>query len=101
MGHPVLRHIRSPLGTFSTPDTRFDHVHIDLVGPLHPSDSNTCLCTCIDHFTRWLVAITIPDQAAEMEAQAFISHWATVFSAPSTITRDWGHQFESALLQAL
>ncbi len=29
----VHRHTRSSPGTFSTPDARFDHVHIDLVGP--------------------------------------------------------------------
>ena len=27
------KHIRAPLGSFSTPDARFRHVHIDLVGP--------------------------------------------------------------------
>ena len=27
----VHKHIRAPLGTFSTPDARFSHVHIDLV----------------------------------------------------------------------
>ena len=26
-------HTVAPLGTFSTPDTRFDHIHLDFVGP--------------------------------------------------------------------
>ena len=29
----VHRHVATPLGTFATPDARFDHIHIDLVGP--------------------------------------------------------------------
>ena len=33
----VHRHVKSPLGTFASPDARFEHVHIDLVGPLPPS----------------------------------------------------------------
>ena len=30
----VTHHIVTPLSVFNTPDARFDHVHIDLVGPL-------------------------------------------------------------------
>jgi len=33
----VHRHTVTPLGTFATPDARFDNVHIDIVGPLPPS----------------------------------------------------------------
>ena len=33
----VTRHTVTPLGTFNTPDARFDHIHIDLVGPLPTS----------------------------------------------------------------
>eukprot|EP00794_Sanderia_malayensis_P005073 gene5073-biopygen4132 len=34
----IQRHTVSPLGTFAAPDARFDHVHIDIVGPLPPSN---------------------------------------------------------------
>lgn len=30
----VIRHVVSPIGQFATPSTRFEHVHIDLVGLL-------------------------------------------------------------------
>lgn len=30
----VQRHTVTPLSSFSTPDSRFDHIHIDIVGPL-------------------------------------------------------------------
>ncbi|GBL99759.1 hypothetical protein AVEN_249783-1 [Araneus ventricosus] len=33
----IQRHTASPLGTYPAPRQRFDHVHIDLVGPLPPS----------------------------------------------------------------
>ena len=48
--------IVTPLSTFPTPDERFDHVHIDIVGPLSVSQDNSYVLTCIDHFTRWPVA---------------------------------------------
>ena len=49
----INRHTITPLGTLMTPDAHFDHVHIDIVGPLPPSNEHTYLLTCIDRFTRW------------------------------------------------
>ncbi|KRY45214.1 Pro-Pol polyprotein [Trichinella britovi] len=33
----VHRHTKTPLEIFTVPDRRFDHVHVDIVGPLPPS----------------------------------------------------------------
>ncbi len=60
----VHRYPRAPPGTFSTPDARFDHVHVDIVGPMPPS--YTYLLTCVDRFTRWLEAVLIQNIAAHL-----------------------------------
>ena len=97
----VTRHTFSPIGTFPSTDTRYDHIHIHLVGPLPPSNGCKYLLTCIDRYNHWTEAIPISDATAETVAQAFVSRWIAVFGVPSTITTDRGAQFESALFRSL
>ena len=96
----IHRHTTAPLATFVTPDARFDRVHVDLVGPLPPSNGCVYLLTCVDCFTRWPEAIPIPESTAETVARAFIQTWISRFGVPSTVTTDRGHQFESHLWRA-
>jgi hypothetical protein len=55
----VHRHVRAPLAKYDPPTTRFDHVNVDLVGPLPPSRGYTYLFTMVDRFTRWPEAIPL------------------------------------------
>nr|VZI03769.1 unnamed protein product [Spirometra erinaceieuropaei] len=97
----VQRHNKSPSGTFTSPDARFNHVHLDVVGPLPPSNGYTHLLTCVGRYTRWPEAIPLPNVQAETIVKAFVSRWVAVFGAPSMFTTDRGAQFESALFQTL
>ncbi|GFT83405.1 transposon Tf2-8 polyprotein [Trichonephila clavipes] len=49
----IHRHTRSPLSSFQEPSQRFDHVHLDLIGPLPPSNGYTYCLTMIDRFSKW------------------------------------------------
>ena len=97
----VHQHTKTPPGTFSQPDARFSHVHVDLVGPLPASNGFAYLLTAIDRFTRWPVAVPIKDTSAETVARAFVDNWVANFGAPAVITTDRGAQFQSLLFHNL
>ena len=50
---------RSPLSKYNEPLLHFDHVNVDLVGPLPPSKDFTNLFTVVDGVTRWPEAIPL------------------------------------------
>lgn len=97
----VSRHIHlRPVG-ITVPDTRFEHIHIDIVGPLPPSRNYRYLLTMIDRFTRWPEAVPLEDVSAATVVKAFFFGWIARFGAPRLITTDQGSQFEAQLFDAL
>ena len=93
----VHRHSHVPFQPFETPDERFSHVHLDIVGPLPDSHGYRYLVTAVDRFTRWPMAFPVQDIKADTVAQALITGWIQLFGVPETLTTDRGRQFESAL----
>ncbi|GBM99469.1 Retrovirus-related Pol polyprotein from transposon 412, partial [Araneus ventricosus] len=93
----IQRHTKTPLGTFSLPDARFTHIHIDIVGPLPPSESQNYLLTIIDRFPKWPEAIPIPDMRAKTICRAIFDTWISRFGCPSVVTSDQGSQLRSSM----
>lgn len=96
----VNRHTVTPLVQFPA-SGRFEHIHMDIVGPLTPSEGYRYLVTIIDRCTRWPEAIPVSDISAETTARVLYDNWIARFGCPLRITTDQGRQFESALFEKL
>ena len=97
----IQTHVKAPLQTFAPTSHRFEHVHIDLVGPLPESQGYKYLLTIIDRFTRWPEAVPIKDIETITVAKAFNQNWVARFGVPRRMTSDRGSQFTSDVWKAM
>jgi Integrase core domain len=97
----VHTHISPPSQPIPIPSRYFSHIHIDIVGPLPPSQGHTHIFNMIDHTTRWLEAIPLLSTSSKSCAEALISSWISRFGIPHTIKSDRGSQFTSSIWHSL
>lgn len=96
----ITRHTKSLIGDIPS-TARFHTIHIDLVGPLPPSNGFRYLVTMIDRFTNWVEVVPVADMHTETVAFAFINGWISRFGVPRFLISDRGTQFESSLWSAV
>ena len=94
-------HTKGPLIHRLPPTSRFQSIHVDLVGPLPVSNGMTYIFTIVDRFTRWPDALPLPNSVTSTCASALLLHWVARFGVPDEITSDRGPQFTSLLWQEL
>lgn len=97
----INRHTKSSFGEFQLPSERFSDVHIDLIGPLPPSNGNIYCLTCIDRYSNWMEVIPLQNMLADTVARAFYSNWISRFGTPCRLVTDRGSQFGSEVFQTL
>jgi len=95
----ITRHVAAPVGTFTAPSRKFEHIHLDII--VMPSEEKRYCLTCVDSFTRWSKTLPIGDQEAEAVARAFYEGLICRFGISLRVTTDQGRQFESHLFRQL
>ena len=93
----------TPLATGMLSASRPNHlVATDIMGPCPlTARGNSYIITFIDVFTKFAVAIALPDSKATTIAQAFLTNWVAIFDAPAAILSDNGTQYKSALFEEM
>lgn len=90
------KHQIVPVSRINVPANRFEHIHLDLVGPLPlTEDGHLYLLTIIDRYSRFFQAIPIKSKTAKESWSAFARGWIQYFGLPKTITMDRGSNFKS------
>jgi transposase InsO family protein len=97
----VTTHIKAPLEEYTPTSGRCAHVNINLVGPMALSNGFMYVLTAVDRFTRWPIAILIPDKAATTVARAFLLGWVANFGMPTDVSSDRGTELTNQLWRDL
>lgn len=97
----VSRHVVPIPEKISAPDGRFQHIHVDIIGPMPISRGYAYCVTVVDRFSRWPEAFPVKNIEALTIAEAIYSGWISRYGSPKIITTDRGAQFESTLFAAL
>ena len=82
--------------------TPFEVVAADIFGPLKPTErGNLYILVIIDHHTRWVELVPMPDPTAEIVAQAIFEQWISRWGVMRALLTDNGRQFTARLLRQL
>jgi hypothetical protein len=97
----IHRHFQVCPKPIPVPQRRFAHIHINLLGPLTPSNGFNHILTGIDRTSRWMEALPLANTATADVATALFSGWICRLSVPAIITSDRGAQFTSNVWNSL
>ena len=97
----VDKHTKAPIQEFKIPPGRFAHIHVDIVGPLPTFEGFKYIFTAIDRWTRFPIAVPMPDSTTENCIKVFLNSWVSYFGVPEQLVTDRGTQFTSHLWRDL
>ena len=91
----VGRHTKPPVESIAVPAHRFQHVHVDIVGPFPEDRGMKYMLMMIVWTTRWPEVIPLRDTKADTVTDAFVDGWVARFCIPAVVTSDREAQFTS------
>lgn len=97
-----LIHSKMPMKITSTSSAPLERIALDIVGPLPLTpNGNKYLLTFQDDLTKFVGAIPIPTQEADIIVRAFTEKIVLQYGIPKTILTDQGANFLSDLLKGV
>ena len=85
-----------------TPTTAFEKISMDISGPLPETKSgNLYILTIQAIFTKYSLAIPLPNHQASTIADAFVKKYICIFVSPKRVLTDQGRDFLGNLLKRL
>lgn len=88
---------RAPLAAMPEVTHPMERVSVDLIDLLGSTHGNRYVLAIIDHFTRYLQLIPLPNKEAQTVANAFIKEYVTLFGPPRLLVADNGREFHNRL----
>ena len=88
--------VKAGTGFFPVPDQRFSVVHLDVVGPLPPSEGCRFLLSVFDRTSRWIECYPMRSATSADCAKAFME-FVSRFGTPAVAVSDNGNSFTSNL----
>ena len=77
-----------------TPTTAFGKISMNIAGPLPLTKSaNIYILTIHDNFTKYSLAIPLPNHQASTIADAFVKKYICIFVSPKGVLTDQGGDF--------
>ena len=93
---------KNPMVITDTPTTAFEKISMDNVGPLpETKSSNLYILLIQDNFTKYSLAIPLPNHQASTTADAFVKKFICIFGSPKGLLTDQGRDFLSNLIERL
>ena len=85
-------------GDFPVPDQRFSFIHLDIVGPLPPSQGYKYMLTIYDRCSRWTEAYPLVRDSSEEVCRGFME-WVARYGLPAVALSDNGNALVANLFQ--
>lgn len=96
------RHTQAPLQITSVGEKAFDHVYIDYMGPVLPSEAgHTYIFVATCDLTKYSVAVPTMGHTAPITAECFMKEIILRYGFPTTVTSDRGAEFLSEMFKEL
>ncbi|XP_051161523.1 uncharacterized protein LOC127281712 [Leptopilina boulardi] len=98
----VRARTREPMLITDTPANPFDKVSLDTVGKLRTTpNGNRHILTMQDNFSKYCIAVPIPDIKTTTIAHAVATNLFSLYGAPRCVLTDRGGSFVSSLMRKL